>query len=395
MTVTVEPAVPSAPIAEHNTHRQAVTGVAVTAHPDGPLVVSVGADNGALVWDPNLGKKLNRPTVPHNLPHPVAVRSVVATPPTAKAMLVITGGDDGKLRVWDVSNRDRLPKEPKAEPEDAHAAAVRALAVSPDGRFFASAGGRDVFVWDLATAKKLYALPPEHRDTVTSVSFTPQNRLVTASKDGTLKVWALGTERAVVVRTLDHRAGAVEVLGVSRDGARVLFDQDKGRVDLVNPANGQTIGQIQNVSSAGSFATLAIFGPDEVAPDTAVEHLPPYSIATAGGEGDLKGTLQYWLAPRTGGRGAEVGRLITPTRSPVTAAAFSPVRGEPFVVVGTAAGGVHLWKPPAETRKAHTGKVTFIDATDSRYLTVRVEMSNLGLNLLDHSAATIIIPTNP
>jgi multidrug efflux pump subunit AcrA (membrane-fusion protein) len=394
MTVVVEPAVPSAPITGHQGHRQAVTGVAVTAHPDGPLVVSVGADGGALVWDPNLGKKANRPGVPHNLPHPVGVRSVAATPPAAKAMLVVTGADDGKVRVWDVSNRDKLPTAPKAEPEDAHTSGVQAIAISPDGRFFATAAGRDVFVWELASARKLYPLPGEHRDNVTALSFTPQGTLVTTSKDGTLKVWKLGTERAAVVRTLDHRAGAVEVLGVSRDGARVLFDQDKGRIDLVDPANGQTIGQVQNVSSAGSFSTLAVFGPDEVPADTPADKLPPYTVATAGGDGDLKGTLQYWHAPRTGGRGAEVGRLVTPGRASVTAAAFSPVRGEQFLVVGTAAGGVHLWKPPTEARQTHTGRIVNIDPTDTRYVTVRVEMSN-KIGLLDHSAATIIVPVAP
>ena len=394
MTVTVEPAVPSAPITSHTGHRQAVTGVAVTAHPDGPLVVSVGADGGALVWDPNLGKRANRPTVPHNLPHPVGVRSVAATPPTAKATLVITGADDGKIRIWDVSNRDRLPTVPRTEPEDAHTVAVQAIAFSPDGRFFASAGGRDVFVWELASGKKLYALPPEHRDNITAVSFTPQDTLVTASKDGTVKVWKLGTEKAATIRTLDHRAGAVEVLGASRDGARVLFDQDKGRIDLVDPSNGQTIGHLQNVSSSGSFTGLALFGLQDTPFGAPADNaLPPYGVLTVGGDGDLKGTVQYWQAPRTGGRGAEVGRLITPGRAPVTAAAFSPVRGEPFLVVGTSAGGVHLWKPPTGERKAHTGKITFIDATDTRYVTVRVEMDNKELKLLDHSAATIIVPT--
>jgi WD40 repeat protein len=294
-----------------------------------------------------------------------------------------------------VSNRERLPNAPKAEPEDAHTSAVQAIAISPDGRHFATVAGRDVFVWDMASARKLYALAAEHRDNVTAVSFTPQNTLVTASKDGTIKVWKLGTERAAVIRTLDHRAGAVELLGVSRDGGRVLFDQDKGRIDLVDPANGQTIGQIENVSAAGSFSTLAIFGPDEVAPGTPADKLPPYSVATTGGDGDLKGTVQYWHAPRIGGRGAEVGRLITPGRAPVTAAAFSPVRGEQFLVVGTSAGGVHLWKPPTESRKTHTGRIVNIDPTDIRYVTVRVEMSNKELKLLDKSAATIIIPMNP
>lgn len=403
MEVTVEPAVPSAPVAYHTGHRQGVTGVAVTAGTAAdkrkpgqtllvPLVVSVGADGAALVWEPNLAKDEGRPIVPHNLPHPVGVRSVIATPPSAKSVLVVTGADDGKLRIWDASNADKLPTTPKVEPQDAHAGAVHALALSPDGRFFASASGRDVFVWNLAEAKKLYALPAEHRDNITAVSFTPQGWLITASKDGSLKVWKLGNDRAAVIRTIDHRAGAVETLGVSRDGARVMFDQDKGRMDLVDPANGQTVGQVQNVSSAGSFSTLAIFGPDEVPAGTPADKLPPYSIATAGGDGDLKGALQYWHAPRTGGRGAEVGRLITPGRAPITSAAFCPVRNEPFVVVGTSAGGVYLWKPPTEARQAYTGKVTFIDATDTRYVTVRVEMNNSALKLLDKSAATIIIP---
>lgn len=395
MTVTVEPAVPSAPVAEHKNHRQAVTGIAVTAHPGGPLVVSTGADGAALVWDPNLGKKPNRPTVPHNLPHPVAVRCVAATPPTAKALLVVTGADDGKVRVWDVAARDKLPTAPKGEAEEAHTAAVQAVAISPDGRFCVTAAGREVFVWDLGSAKKLYALPAEHRDGVTAVSFTPQSTLVTASKDGTAKVWKLGTEGAAAQRTLDHRAGAVDVLDASRDGARVLFDQDKGRIDLVDPATGQTVGQLENGTATGAFGALAVFAPDEVPANVPADQLPPYRIATAGGDGELKGALQFWHAPRTGGRGAEVARLIAPNRAPVTTAAFSPVRGEPFLVAGTAAGGVHLWKPPAEARKAHTGRVVNIDPTDTRYLTVRVEMSNAELKLLDRSAATVIITPNP
>lgn len=396
LTVNIERAAASAQVAGHTGHRQPVTGVAVVGVTLGdkeviPLVVSVGADGAALVWDPNLGKQTNRPAVPHNLPHPVGVRSVAATPMTTKAALVVTGGDDGRVRIWNVSNPAKLPDKPQAEPEDAHTTAVNSIAVSPKGDFFATAAGRDVFVWDLAGAKKRYALPVEHRDNVTAVSFTPQSTLVTASKDGTIKVWKLGTDRAAAVRTLDHRAGAVEAPGVSRDGARLLFDQDKTRIDLVDPANGQTVGQLQNVSSAGSFSTLAAFGPDEIAPNTPPDQLPPYHVVTAGGDGDLKGTLQFWHAPRTGGRGAEKGRLITPGRAAVTAAAFSPIRNQPFVAVGTAAGGVCLWKPPADNQEAYKGKIVNIDATDTRYVTVRVELDNKKHGLPDKSTFTVIL----
>lgn len=392
MEVVVEPALPSAPEASHNVHRQGVTGIAVTAHGDGPLVVSVGADGAALVWDPPLASKNANAAVaePHNLPHPVGVRSVATMAAAPRSVLVITGGDDGKVRVWDVTDRNKLPASPKVVAEDAHASAVTAIAVSPDGKFFATAAGRDVFVWDAATVKKMYALPLEHRDSVTALSFTPQCTLVTAAKDNALKVWKVGDKGGAVARTIDHRAGAVDVLGVSSDGARVLFDQDKGRIDLVDPTNGQTAGQIQNVGSAGAFSALAVFEPN---PDgVKADPNRPYVLATAGGDGDLKGTVQVWQAARVG-RGAEAGRLITPGRSPVTAAAFSPVRGERFLVVGTSTGGVHLWKPPSEARKTNTGRVVNIDATDARYVTVRVEMDNRELQLLDHSIANVIIPS--
>ena len=237
-----------------------------------------------------------------------------------------------------------------------------------------------MFVWDAAEGKKLYALPAEHRDTITTVHFTPQATLVTAAKDRTVKLWKLGAEKAGLMRTIEHRSGAVDVLGVSHDGGRVLFDQDKARIDLVCLADKQTVGQIANMGSTASFATVALFNMDDSL------------LVTAGGEGELKGALQVWTTPQPGGRGSEIARLMTPSRSGVTCAAFSPVKDTPFLVVGTDRGSVHLWKPPSDAARATTvGKVTNIDSTDNRTVTVRVELDNTRLQLLDRSAATIII----
>ena len=265
---------------------------------------------------------------------------------------------------------------------------MTAITVSPDGKFAASAAGREVFIWDILNGKRLYSLPPEHRDSVTSLAFTPQGTLITAGKDRTLKVWKLGTERGAVARTIEHRAGLVDHLGISPDGGRVLFDQDKGRIDLVNVADGQTTGQLSNVAAGAAFGTLAQFGPDHGTVDKPM----PYTIVTAGGEGDLKGVLQLWQAPKAGGRAAEIARLITPGRVPVTCAAFSPHPEARFLVVGTAAGTVHVWTPPSEPAKKLEGRITFIDSTNPRYVTVRVEMSNKENPLLDHTTATVIVP---
>lgn len=389
MRVTVEPAVPSAPRKSHAWHRQGVAGVAVTGTPARPLVVSAGLDGAALVWEPNLADAADRPAAPHNLPHPVAVRCVAATPP-GKVVLAVTGGDDGKVRVWDLADPNKLPKTPAREPGDAHATGVAAVAVSPDGAYAATAAGREVFVWDLPAGKKLYALPESHRDGITSLAFTPQCELVTASKDRTLKRWKLGKDRAAVVRTVDHRSGAVDVLGVSPDGGRVLFDQDKARIDLLDLADAQTVGQLTNVGPSVAFATLAVFSPDHPTADTPADKRP-YMVVTAGGEGDLKGGLQVWAVPKAGGRGAEVARLITPGRADVTCAAFSPHADARFLVVGTDRGSVHLWTPPSGPAEKIQGQITNIDSTDPRYVTVRVEMSNKDVGLLDRSAATVIV----
>lgn len=389
MAVLIEPAVPSAPARTILGHRRDVVGVAVTGHAARPLVVSAGLDGVALVWDPNVGGEPGRPSVRHNLPHPVGVRSVAATPPGVQPVLVVTGADDGKVRVWNLSDPARLPDRSAHEPADAHASGVAAVAVSPDGKFAATAAGREVFVWDLAAGKKLYALPESHRDGITSLAFTPQCELVTAARDRTLKRWKLGADKGAPVRTVDHRSGAVDVLGVSPDGGRVLFDQDKARLDLVNLADAQTVGQITNVGPSAAFATLAVFAPDH--PDPAVPaDKQAYVVVTAGGEGDLKGGLQVWQLPKAGGRGSEVARLITPGRVAVTSAAFSPHKDARFLVVGTAAGTVHVWTRQ-ERAKPLEGRITNIDSTDPRYVTVRVEMGNKDVGLLDRSAATVIV----
>ena len=166
---------------------------------------------------------------------------------------------------------------------------------------------------------------------------------------------------------------------MSSDGGKVLFDQDKNRLDVVNLADKQTIAQIENPGTTAAFATFAVFSPND------------QFVVTAGGEGELKGGLQMWTSPAPGGRGSELARLFPPRRSAVTCAAFSPVKDVPFLVVGTADGGVHLWKPPSEKAKAVDGTVINIDATDPRYVTVRAEIDNRPLGLLDRSTATMIL----
>jgi WD40 repeat protein len=392
MTVEVEPALPSAPLISLYAHRQPVGGLAVSGHRERPLVVSGSLDGTAVVWDPNLEQVAERSSLGRNLPHPAPVRAVACTPPGAPRQLAVTGAEDGRLRIWDIEEPERLAGQPRCEGNETHLSAILAVAISPDGRYAASAAGRDIFIWQLANGQKLYNLPPDHRDTVTSIAFTPQGHLVSVSRDRTIKVWKLGRHHAALLRTFEHRSGLLEVLGVSPDGTRILFDHDKNRLDMLQLADGQTIGQIANFSPNLGFASLALFQPRLPAADTPPEQWPPYTVATVGAEGDLKGAVQLWHLPRGGGRAAEMARLIAPQRAAITAAAFSPDWQRPFFVIGTEKGSVHLWLLPQTPPHRQQGRLVTIDAADPRYVTVRIEMDNRSLRLLDKSTATVIVP---
>jgi WD40 repeat protein len=377
--VTVEPVRSVGPEPYTARHRQEVTGITVTAHPGRPLVVSASNDGTALVWDVTAAEKGQ-----HVLPHPAGtgVRCVTAVGKADGPHLVATGGSDGKVRLWDVTDPARLPDKPTAEFEDSHAAAVTAAAFTPDGRFLATAAGREVILWDVAARKKRYAFPGEHKDDVKAMRFTPQATLVTVCRDKAVRVWTVGADGATA-RTLDHRSGAVDVLGVSADGGRVLFDQDASRIDVVNLADGRTTGSLMNTGGGLRFAGLALFSPDDK------------FVVTGAGDADTKGELQLWAVP-AGGRGSERRRLVTQYRAAVTAAAFSPDPAHRFVAVGTQSGVIHFWNlPDPNEQSVLKGRVISVLPNDARTAQVRVEVENadgkLTDQLQDRGAATIII----
>ncbi len=387
MKVVIEPSTPAGPDMKVGRveHRREVTGLAVTAHKDRPQIVSASLDNTLLIQDifPPAGK----PRVAYRVQLPSeaqGVRSIAVTGDKVARHLLAAGGEDGKIRLWDLANPDKMSEKPLRELEATHGSGVAALAFSPDGRYLASAAGREVFLWNVAEGKKMYALQGELKDAVTSVRFTPQSTLVTASRDKALRVWRLGDKGANVERTIDHRKGNVDCLGVSSKGGRVLFDQEDGRIDVVALANGLPVGSVQNNGPAARFANLALFSPDDAL------------VLTAGGDGDMKGELQLWTAPGAGGRGSERKRLVVPGRATPTCAAFGPEGAGWFVVAGTQTGSVHVWTSSilSQQAKERTGQVTAVIPNDARTVRVTVvtdRAADAGTVLQDKSSATIIV----
>jgi len=120
-----------------------------------------------------------------------------------------TGESDGTVTVWDIVEDEGRPFFSLP----GHSGFVEDLVFSPDGLLLSSAGADGkVKVWDLsiesesddaivkaATSRELLALFA-HRDVVTDIVFSPDSkRLITASKDGTVRIYTLVLEELVTI----------------------------------------------------------------------------------------------------------------------------------------------------------------------------------------------------
>lgn len=155
--------------------------------PDGKRIVVASDDGVARIWSSS-GANLNAlATFPNPYNSRAAGSAIESATFSQDGTRVLTASLDGTARVWDAVGAKHSNLATITDPEGDQ---LRWAAFSPDARWIATASLDGlVRVWDVASGRQLLELAG-HSGSVNTVWFNSQGtRLVTASDDGTTKLW--------------------------------------------------------------------------------------------------------------------------------------------------------------------------------------------------------------
>jgi len=297
-------------------------GLAVT--PDGRVLFSVGWNGSLWRWDLAEVEPTARPLWDRL----ATVKAIAVVPAVDGGPLLVTGGEQGRLRRWDAAGH------PWGEPLVGHPAAVRHMVAVPAtaetrGRALLVSQGRDgARCWDAETGRPVGTDEAMVARNGLALSSLPDGRLLlgTGVPEGIARHDVLGTPGigwspgAEDVEIWDVAAGTLP------DGRRFFVGAGvDGFLYRVDAQTGESLGQ-------------PLEGLEDQALAVAVAALPDGLVMVAGGGADQ--TIRRWNALT----GEPIGDLLTGHQAWLTRLAFVAPPGGPVMLVSVDDDGeVRRW----------------------------------------------------
>ncbi|MCA9213352.1 MAG: protein kinase, partial [Planctomycetales bacterium] len=190
---------------------------------NGKTIVTASRDRTARLWNADSGTIAQELVEGHDY-----LASIALFFPDGKHLL--TAGGDNTVRIWDVVTGTQT---------QAYSGTGRdgIVALSPNSDRFATALGKHVGVWDLATGKQVRELGP-HSANVTAVCYS-QQFIGTADNAGGIKFW---NEASGELLWESHAHNStVTAMHISRDGQRLITASGDRTVGQWRTSDGKEI----------------------------------------------------------------------------------------------------------------------------------------------------------
>jgi len=217
-----------------------------TVSPDGRLLVTIGTDRQARLWDAATGRPIGEP-----IGEGVGTRILEFAPDGRSLVMNVT---DKTVGLWDASTG-----RPVGRPIE-HQGRVLDAAISPCGRrVLTGASDNAARLWDERPAQADDLVVLEHGGAVAALAFSPNGRRALTGGDGGARLWDASTGRPIG-QPMRFGGGFVSVVAFSHDGGLALTAGGiDGGARLWDADTGRPIGR--PIESGGGFTAVA-FSPD-------------------------------------------------------------------------------------------------------------------------------------